>query len=130
MRNNNRDRDALVAALNLIDRLPELLAAYEATGDHDHGRGRLAAGQACPGGDCLVARARRVIAATAPPTHSEIAIYEAQCCEDALADIEGRKPRLVATMEDIEIVEGRRSGRLWSETFGATPIADEDEVSS
>lgn len=37
------------------------LATYEATGDHDHGRGRIAPGGACPGGDCLVARARALL---------------------------------------------------------------------
>lgn len=33
--------------------------------------------------------------------HSEVAIYEAQRREDARADTEGRKPRLIKTMEDI-----------------------------
>jgi hypothetical protein len=36
-----------------------------------------------------------------PVPHSEIAIYEAQAREDARADAEGRKPRLIARMQDI-----------------------------
>lgn len=39
------------------------LLAYEATGDHIHGLTRIAIGAPCPGGDCTVVRARRVIAA-------------------------------------------------------------------
>jgi hypothetical protein len=39
------------------------LAAYEKTGDHNHGRGPLAPGMQCPGGDCYVARTRRAIKA-------------------------------------------------------------------
>ena len=53
-------RDALAAALR---DLPVILASYEATGDHNHGRGPLPPGAPCPGGDCLVAAARRAIAA-------------------------------------------------------------------
>jgi hypothetical protein len=56
--------DALQRALNTIERLPVLLVAYEATGDHDHstsGTRPLAVGAPCPGGDCNVARARRII---------------------------------------------------------------------
>lgn len=34
------------------------LRAYEKTGDHDHGAGKLPPGAVCPGGDCLVHRAR------------------------------------------------------------------------
>lgn len=57
--------DALQRALNTIDALPELLKAYEQTGDHNHGgrRGALGVGEYCPGGDCNVTRARKVIAA-------------------------------------------------------------------
>ncbi len=64
--------DALQRALNAIEKLPELLAAYEATGDHDHstlGNRPLPVGAPCPGGDCNVARARRIIA-TLNPQHS------------------------------------------------------------
>ncbi len=42
--------------------LMDALRAYEACGDHDHGNGPIAAGAACPGGDCLVARAREFLA--------------------------------------------------------------------
>lgn len=42
--------------------LAERLEAYEATGDHDHGRGPIAPGGTCPGGDCTVARTRAVLA--------------------------------------------------------------------
>ncbi len=62
----NEKLDALVRALNAIEKLPELLTAYELTGDHDHsmhGTRPLPVGAACPGGDCLVTKARRVIAA-------------------------------------------------------------------
>ncbi len=57
--------DALQHALNTIDRLPAILAAYEATGDHDHDDSPLAPGAPCPGGDCLVSNARRIIAVIA-----------------------------------------------------------------
>ncbi len=53
-------RDALEAALRS---LPALLVAYEATGDHDHGRGTLRPGAPCPGGDCLIDRVRRMLPA-------------------------------------------------------------------
>lgn len=43
--------------------LTQLLKAYEATGDHDHGSGPIAPGKPCPGGDCSVTRARRLLAA-------------------------------------------------------------------
>jgi hypothetical protein len=76
--------------LDLIDattgkRLRELLAQYEATGDHDHsahGTRPLSPGAECPGGDCWVRRARAALAAlealyqadfkidaTTPPPH-------------------------------------------------------------
>lgn len=45
------------------DRLRAALAAYEATGDHDHGRGPLAPGAPCGTGDeCWVSRARAALA--------------------------------------------------------------------
>lgn len=47
----------LSARRDLVDRL----AKYEATGDHDHGRGPIAPGARCPGGDCVVARVRSVL---------------------------------------------------------------------
>jgi hypothetical protein len=50
----------LFDAMNAVE---TVLAAYEATGDHDHGRGPIAPGAPCPGGDCLVTEARRMIAA-------------------------------------------------------------------
>jgi len=54
-----------LALMNAID--PEALKIrlrhYESTSDHDHGSGPLKPGAECPGGDCLVARARRVLAA-------------------------------------------------------------------
>lgn len=44
--------------------LRRLLADYEATGDHDHGRGPIAPGGPCGmGDDCWVRRARAVLAA-------------------------------------------------------------------
>lgn len=58
--------DALQRALNAIEKLPEVLMAYEATGDHDHsvnGTHPLHVGAPCPGGDCNVAKARRIIEA-------------------------------------------------------------------
>lgn len=42
--------------------LREALAAYEATDDHDHGGKKLKPGAPCPGGDCLVAMARKLLA--------------------------------------------------------------------
>lgn len=58
--------DALARVLNAIEGLPEVLAKYEATGDHDHtlhGTRPILPGAPCPGGDCLVDKARKVIAA-------------------------------------------------------------------
>lgn len=57
-----------------------LLTAYEDTGDHNHGSGRIAPGVLCPGGDCLVARARAVIAMGKPPTTFETILL---ACERA-----------------------------------------------
>lgn len=54
-------RQALIDALSTIDRLSEIVADYEATGDHDHGKGPVI-GRTCPGGDCLVSRARILMA--------------------------------------------------------------------
>lgn len=60
-------RDALLAKLRKIaaerDDLYKLLGEYENTGDHDHGRGPIKPYADCPGGDCLVARARKLIEA-------------------------------------------------------------------
>lgn len=56
-------RDAIAAKLASLRDLPALLAAYEATGDHDHGHGPLRPGAPCSGGDCLVADARRLLSA-------------------------------------------------------------------
>jgi hypothetical protein len=44
------------------DRVRAALVDYEATGDHDHGRGRIAPGAPCPGGDCVVSKARDLLA--------------------------------------------------------------------
>lgn len=58
--------DRLANALSTIENLPAILAEYEATGDHDHsshGTRPLLPGAPCPGGDCLVDKARKVIAA-------------------------------------------------------------------
>ena len=61
--------DRLHCALRVVEKvLPAILAAYEATGDHDHGRGAIAPGAPCPGGDCLVDKARRILAALAKGT--------------------------------------------------------------
>jgi hypothetical protein len=38
------------------------LAEYEATGDHNHWRRPLPPGAPCPGGDCLVSKAREALA--------------------------------------------------------------------
>lgn len=68
-------RDALVAAVRYFEAgearwkdpardhtwLREALDAYEATGDHDHGAGRLKPGAPCAGGDCLIAKARELL---------------------------------------------------------------------
>ena len=56
----------LARALNNVDDLPNVLARYEASGDHDHGRGSIKPGEPCPGGDCLVARAREIISKLLP----------------------------------------------------------------
>lgn len=37
------------------------LARYEATGDHNHGRGPINPGAPCPGGDCYVDKARKLL---------------------------------------------------------------------
>jgi len=58
--------DRLARTLSMIETLPTILAEYEATGDHDHsmhGTRPLPVGAPCPGGDCLVDKARKVIAA-------------------------------------------------------------------
>lgn len=58
--------DRLVRTLSMIETLPAILAEYEATGDHDHsmhGTRPLPVGAPCPGGDCIVDKARKVIAA-------------------------------------------------------------------
>ena len=58
-------RDRLIAALRVLRELPTILEAYEATGDHDHSWGGvrpIPVGGACPGGDCLVAEARAIVA--------------------------------------------------------------------
>lgn len=57
-----RAMDALLNAIN-PERVKEALHDYELTHDHNHGRGSLRPGAPCPGDDCTVARARRVIAA-------------------------------------------------------------------
>jgi hypothetical protein len=47
--------------------LGRALLAYEGTGDHDHGWNRskpLLPGARCPGGDCLVDKARRLLLQT------------------------------------------------------------------
>lgn len=44
--------------------LGRALGTYEAMGDHDHGRGVLAPGAPCPGGDCTVHRARKLLLTT------------------------------------------------------------------
>ena len=80
----NQARTVLVAAMarhtggdDCVDTrglLGDALAAYEATGDHDHGKGPIAAGAPCPvdfdkrGGDCIVAQARELLAKPATPT--------------------------------------------------------------
>lgn len=51
---------ALVAAVTGKD-LRRVLRAYEETGDHNHGR-MLIPGAPCPGGDCWVLRARKLLA--------------------------------------------------------------------
>jgi|CXWL01.1.fsa_nt_gi hypothetical protein len=59
----HRDRlHELHEALRMIAHLPAILARYEETGDHNHGKGPLSPGAPCPGGDCLVAKARALIA--------------------------------------------------------------------
>jgi hypothetical protein len=40
--------------------------------------------------------------------HSEVAIYEAQRWEDARADREHQKPRLVKTMADVAVIDAER----------------------
>lgn len=51
----------LITALNEAlsgDNLRQLLIAYVATGDHDHGNGPIYGNGPCPGGDCIVSRAK------------------------------------------------------------------------
>jgi hypothetical protein len=54
--------------------LREALAAYEASGDHDHGRGAIAPGKPCNGflgDDCWVRRARATLAAIEALDHPD-----------------------------------------------------------
>lgn len=48
---------------SLVDgsKLRAALAEYEATGDHDHGNGPIAPGAPCPGRDCWVYKARKLL---------------------------------------------------------------------
>jgi len=60
-------RDALLRELQVAvspDVLERKLRSYEQLGDHSHGTGTgpLAPGAECPGGDCVVHRARLVLA--------------------------------------------------------------------
>jgi hypothetical protein len=63
-------REALADVLRAIRTLPEALHAYELTGDHNHSWSSkskpLAPGAPCPGGDCMVDEARKIIAALLP----------------------------------------------------------------
>lgn len=53
-----RARDAMRrAAMHLRD----ALRSYEDTGDHNHGRGTIAPGGGCVGGDCIVDRTRKAL---------------------------------------------------------------------
>ena len=45
-----------------VETLARVLAWYEATGDHNHGAGSIK-GAPCPGGDCYVDKARKLLAA-------------------------------------------------------------------
>lgn len=61
MRQEATKLDVLVGLMS-PSTLRKALAEYEATGDHDHGRGPIKPGAPCPGGDCWVARARKLLA--------------------------------------------------------------------
>jgi len=61
--------DALIAATTGVE-LRSALAAYEATGDHNHGSGRIRPGGPCGyGDDCWVKRARESLAAIEALNH-------------------------------------------------------------
>lgn len=53
--------------------IQRMLEEYEATGDHDHGRGPLEPGQPCDTADCVVANARAVLAARVEKTYERMA---------------------------------------------------------
>lgn len=53
--------ERLMKVLQDVEALPDIMRAYEETGDHDHGNGRIGPGMPCPGGDCLVAKARKLL---------------------------------------------------------------------
>ncbi len=54
--------NAALRAQSAATDLRAALAAYEATGDHDHGRGPIAVGGPCgAGSDCNVRRTRELI---------------------------------------------------------------------
>lgn len=59
-----RAHDALAYAISTNVR--NRLRSYEESGCHDHGRGPIKPGGACPGGDCLVAKARAMLAMVWP----------------------------------------------------------------
>lgn len=65
--------------------LRDALAAYEATGDHDHGRGPIRPGEPCNGflgDDCWVKRAREALAAIEALTKPKSLPMHAQGCPD------------------------------------------------
>src|SRR6267142_5873177 len=45
-----------------VGKLGDALSAYEATGDHNHNGKPIATGAPCPGGDCIVSKARALLA--------------------------------------------------------------------
>lgn len=65
LRNEIKRYRALGDTVATRSNLKRALAAYEATGDHDHGFGDeskpIAPGAPCPGGDCLVSEARELL---------------------------------------------------------------------
>ena len=80
-------RDALAASLSFGEHLQELIDRYEATGDHDHGRGPIR-GRACPGGDCLVHQARQLldrIRGVSPPRAATARTCDGARCECSCA---------------------------------------------
>ena len=66
-------REALLKAVaDSMEEIQAALRAYEVTGDHDHGAGPICVGGRCSGGDCLVARTRKLVADAIQTFHGPV----------------------------------------------------------